>query len=52
MEKGDENPNQKLTPYYDGETLKWVTVVEYYALLARVAWQRIEIDNGEESHTS
>lgn len=49
-----ENPNMNLTPYHDGEVLRWVTVVEYYALMGGLAISAIQRggDNGEESHTA
>ena len=31
------NPNQELTPIYDGEEIVWVPVIEYYVLMARLA---------------
>lgn len=50
----NENPNTKLTPYYEGENLRWVSVVEYYALLASTALEVMWLEDGndEESHTA
>lgn len=55
MAEGEnENPNMKMTPYYDGEVLRWVTVVEYYALIGGLALSAIrrEVDSDKESHTA
>lgn len=32
LDNGNENPNQALTPYYTGDKMIYVPVVEWYAL--------------------
>lgn len=34
MEASRDNPNEALTPYYDGDEIRYVPVIEYYVLVS------------------
>jgi hypothetical protein len=39
-----ESPNEILTPWYDGETIEWITPPEYYSrLLGNIACTELDI---------
>ena len=37
-----DNPNEELTPVFEGEEVVWIPVVEYYARIGHIA---VEVDD-------